>query len=129
MKTMKTILILIAILCAAQIIGGLSVIFLLKGIPIVISLTIGVALGIAGVYFARMIYDDIKNEWRKKEMKSNGSVIVSWDFSNGRDIGVILVGKQVNGKVEIVNAFQGKEAVELYEKLIISNGNLGGNNK
>lgn len=127
MKTMKTILILIAILCAAQIIGGLSVIFLLKGIPIVISLTIGVALGIAGVYFARMIYDDIKNEWRKKEMKSNGSVIVSWDFSNGRDIGVILVGKQVNGKVEIVNAFQGKEAVELYEKLIISNGNLGGN--
>lgn len=126
---MKTILILIAILCAAQIIGGLSVIFLLKGIPIVISLTIGVALGIAGVYFARMIYDDIKNEWRKKEMKSNGSVIVSWDFSNGRDIGVILVGKQVNGKVEIVNAFQGKEAVELYEKLIISNGNLGGNNK
>lgn len=126
---MKTILILIAILCAAQIIGGLSVIFLLKGIPIVISLTIGVALGIAGVYFARMIYDDIKNEWRKKEMKSNGSVIVSWDFSNGRDIGVILVGKQVNGKVEIVNAFQGKEAVELYEKLIIFNGNLGGNNK
>lgn len=128
---MKTILILIAILCAAQIIGGLSVIFLLKGIPIVISLTIGVALGIAGVYFARMIYDDIKikDEWRKKEMKSNGSVIVSWDFSNGRDIGVLLVGKQVKGKVEIVNAFQGKEAVELYEKLIISNGNLGGNNK
>ncbi len=126
---MKTILILIAILCAAQIIGGLSVIFLLKGIPIVISLTIGVALGIAGVYFARMIYDDIKDEWRKKEMKSNGSVIVSWDFSNGRDIGVLLVGKQVNGKVEIVNAFQGKEAVEIYEKLIISNGNLGGNNK
>lgn len=50
-------------------------------------------------------------------MKSSGSVIVSWDFSNGKDVGVLVVGRQQNGKVDIVNAFQGKEAEELYLKL------------
>lgn len=50
-------------------------------------------------------------------MNSVGSVIVSWDFSNGRDNSVLLVGKQVNGHVYIVNAFQGEEAVELHKKL------------
>lgn len=50
-------------------------------------------------------------------MNSAGSVIVSWDFSNGRDVSILLVGKQVNGHVYIVNAFQGEEAVELHNKL------------
>lgn len=50
-------------------------------------------------------------------MNSAGSVIVSWDFSNGRDASILLVGKQVNGRVDIVNAFQGEEAVELHNKL------------
>ena len=50
-------------------------------------------------------------------MNSVGSVIVSWDLSNGRDNSILLVGKQVNGHVYIVNAFQGEEAVELYKKL------------
>lgn len=50
-------------------------------------------------------------------MNSIGSVIVSWDLSNGRDNSILLVGKQVNGHVYIVNAFQGEEAVELYKKL------------
>lgn len=31
-------------------------------------------------------------------MKSTDSVIVSWDLSHGKDVGVLLVGKQVNGK-------------------------------
>ncbi|MDO5540820.1 MAG: hypothetical protein Q4F83_12260 [Eubacteriales bacterium] len=52
-------------------------------------------------------------------MKSVGSVIVSWDFSNGKDVGVLLVGKQVNGKVEVINAFQGEEAYELYRRLTV----------
>lgn len=50
-------------------------------------------------------------------MNSSGSVIISWDFSNGKDVGVLIVGRQQNGKVEIVNAFQGQEAEELYLKL------------
>lgn len=46
-----------------------------------------------------------------------GSYIVSWDFSHGKDVGVLLVGKQTNDRVDIVNAFQGAEAEEIYKKL------------
>ena len=35
-----------------------------------------------------------------KDWKTNGAVIVSWDFSNGKD------------------AFQGQEARDIYEKLV-----------
>lgn len=50
-------------------------------------------------------------------MNSSGSVIVSWDFSNGKDVDVLIVGRQQNGKIDVVNAFQGSEAVELYLRL------------
>lgn len=53
-------------------------------------------------------------------MKPSGSVIVSWDFSNGKDIGVLIVGEQQNGVVKIINAFQGQEAKDLYVKLTTS---------
>lgn len=47
------------------------------------------------------------------------SLIVSVSFTGGDDTGVLLVGRKANGaEVEIVNAFQGKEAEELYKKLI-----------
>ncbi|MBS6180536.1 MAG: hypothetical protein KH921_07085 [Erysipelotrichaceae bacterium] len=51
--------------------------------------------------------------------ESTGSVIVSWDFTHGKDVGVLLVGKQTNGRVDIVNTFQGAEAEELYKKLTV----------
>lgn len=52
-------------------------------------------------------------------MDTSGAVIVSWDFSNGKDVGVLLVGKKEPGKAaEIINAFQGKEAEELYLRLM-----------
>lgn len=52
-------------------------------------------------------------------MNSVGSVIVSWDFSNGKDRGILLVGKKKpRDVVEVINAFQGPEAEELYHKLI-----------
>ena len=47
---------------------------------------------------------------------NNGSYIVSWDFSHG-DTGVLIVGKQENGTVTIVNAFQGKDAYDIYSRL------------
>lgn len=31
-------------------------------------------------------------------MKSTDSVIVSWDFSRGKDVGVLIVGSQKNGR-------------------------------
>ena len=47
------------------------------------------------------------------------SILVSVDFSNNNDTGVLIVGrKRMNQSVEIINAFQGDEARELYEKLV-----------
>lgn len=54
--------------------------------------------------------------------KIHDSVIVSWDFSHGedgKDEGVLIVGtKQMNKKVTIINAFQGKEAEKIRDMLI-----------
>lgn len=48
---------------------------------------------------------------------THGAFIVSWDFSHGDDKAVLIVGNQVNGKMTIVNAFQGQKAIDIYEKL------------
>lgn len=53
-----------------------------------------------------------------KDWKTNGSVIVSWDLSNGKDKALLLIGKQNKGVVDVINAFQGEEALEIYEKLM-----------
>ena len=50
-------------------------------------------------------------------INSNGAYIVSWDFTRGKDVGVLIVGKQHDGKIDIVNAFQGQEAYDIYTKL------------
>lgn len=47
------------------------------------------------------------------------SLIISIDTTNGRDNTVLIVGRKTFGQqVEIVNAFQGNEALELYSRLI-----------
>lgn len=56
-------------------------------------------------------------------MKSTDSVIVSWDLSHGNDVGVPLVYKQVNGRVENINAYQGEEAYDLYRRLMVKKKN------
>lgn len=57
-------------------------------------------------------------------MKSNDSVIVSWDLSNGQDMSILLVGRVENGVTKIINPFQGKEAEELMKKLVTQNPNI-----
>lgn len=52
-----------------------------------------------------------------KKPRINESLIIGVDFSK-RDDGVLIVGRQKNGEVTIINAFQGKEAFDIYEKLI-----------
>lgn len=52
-------------------------------------------------------------------MEKVDSVIVSCNFSNDPDQDILLVGKQKNGKIEVINAFQGPEAYELWKKLTI----------
>ena len=53
-----------------------------------------------------------------KEWLANGAVIVSWDLSHGKDKAILLVGKQNKGAVDVINAFQGEEALEIYNKLL-----------
>ncbi len=38
-------------------------------------------------------------------LKINECLLVSVDFTKGIDIGVLIVGRQKNGKVDIINAF------------------------
>lgn len=48
----------------------------------------------------------------------NDTLLVSISFSD-KDTGVLVVGRQrKNHSIEIVNAFQGEEALELYKKLV-----------
>lgn len=50
------------------------------------------------------------------------SVIVSFDFSDKEDHGVCIVGRQDRGEMRIINAFQGKEAREIFDKLTTKKG-------
>lgn len=52
------------------------------------------------------------------EFETNGALIVSWDFSHNPDDHILLVGRKTpKYDVEVINAFQGKEAHDIYEKL------------
>lgn len=55
---------------------------------------------------------------KKTENKLNSSLLVGFDFTRGTDVGVLLVGKQEDGEVTIVNAIQGQEAWDLYQRLV-----------
>ena len=46
------------------------------------------------------------------------TLLIGFDFTHGKDNTVLIVGrKRPNQSVDIVNAFQGEEAEELYKKL------------
>lgn len=49
-------------------------------------------------------------------MRINESVIVSVDIHSG-DRAIMIVGSQKNGRMDIVNAIQGDEVIELWNKL------------
>ena len=53
--------------------------------------------------------------------KVNECLLVSVEFTQGENAGVLIVGRQKNGKVDIVNAFHGQEAIDIYKKLITVN--------
>lgn len=51
---------------------------------------------------------------------TNDCILVSIDFSHGEDADVLIVGrKRPSDFAEIINAFQGQEARDLYEKLTV----------
>lgn len=51
-------------------------------------------------------------------MNANECLLVGVDFSRGGDSGVLIVGRKSGADVEVINAFQGEEARQLYLKLI-----------
>lgn len=51
-------------------------------------------------------------------LPTTDSLIIGFDFSHGEDVGVLIVGrKKISQSIEIINAFQGEEAKEIYERL------------
>ena len=50
--------------------------------------------------------------------KEPHSLLIGADFSKGEDVGVLIVGERVNGNTQIINAFQGQEAIDIYKKLV-----------
>lgn len=53
-----------------------------------------------------------------RRLHVNECLLVGVDFTRGEDVGVLIVGRQTGGKVDIINAFEGQEAADLYRKLI-----------
>ena len=53
------------------------------------------------------------------------SLIISIDTTNGKDNTVLIVGrKRPTQEMEIVNAFQGEEALKLFSQLSVINGGV-----
>lgn len=51
-------------------------------------------------------------------MRETAALIIGYDHNPGKDNTVLIVGRKTAGQAaEIINAFQGKEAEELYLKL------------
>ena len=51
------------------------------------------------------------------------SILVSYDDTKGKDATILLVGKKKPNKdVEIINAYRGTEAEELWKKLTVQKG-------
>lgn len=56
------------------------------------------------------------------ENKSD-TFLVSFDYSHG-NIPVLIVGRKDKGGLNIINAFKGEEAKELYQKLTTKKGEV-----
>lgn len=53
-------------------------------------------------------------------MNTTGSIIVAFDYKADADNAVLIVGQKTPKKdIQIINAFQGEEAKELWKKLIV----------
>ena len=59
-------------------------------------------------------------------MRTTSSIIVSYDASENGDEPILLVGKKNPSEIiKIINAFQGKEARELWKKLTEKRESVG----
>lgn len=51
------------------------------------------------------------------------TILVSFDYAHG-DIPVLIVGRKDKREIDIINAFKGDEATELYQKLTMKKGEV-----
>ena len=59
-------------------------------------------------------------------MNVNECLLVGVDFAKGEDKGVLIVGRNKEKiGVEIINAFRGEEALDIYRKLITKTNRKG----
>lgn len=49
------------------------------------------------------------------------TILVSFDYTHG-DVPVLIVGRKKKGEIEVINAFKGEEAKELYQRLTAKKG-------
>ena len=57
-----------------------------------------------------------------KKRHVNTSIVVSCDFPNEKENdGILIVGRPHGGQIDILNAFDGKEARDIWDKLITVN--------
>ncbi len=55
-------------------------------------------------------------------MKNPDTLLVGFDNAHGDDAAVLIVGRKAPGdSVQIINQFQGREALELYQRLLPNN--------
>lgn len=51
-------------------------------------------------------------------MNAADTLLIGPAFQNGPEDGILTVAKRIDGEVKIINAFEGKEAWDIYQKLI-----------
>jgi len=46
------------------------------------------------------------------------TILIGANFEHGIETGVLIVGRKMNGQqMDVINAFQGQEAMDIYNKL------------
>lgn len=56
-------------------------------------------------------------------MSKTDTIIIGYDYNPEKDNTVLIVGRKEPGQVvEVINAFEGAEAEELYKKLVTKKG-------
>lgn len=49
----------------------------------------------------------------------NGTILVGFDFTHGEENNILIIGRKVGKTFEILNAFQGDEAKNLFHTLTV----------
>ena len=51
------------------------------------------------------------------------TILVSFDYTHG-DVQLLIFGRKKKGLIEVINAFKGEEAKELYQRLTAKKGEV-----